>query len=108
MNPLKLILIFVLLLLISGCSSDTLTEEIEFRVTVLYSHTLQMRDISDSAILDKISLDISVLVDNNNNLTTDDKIEILSLAYGIEVSGTYEEKLILLEDKMVLMMEEYY
>ena len=104
----QVILIFFFLLFFSGCTPDVLTEEIEFRVTVLYSHTLQMKDISDEVTLDKIGLDVSGLIKEVKSLSADEKIEILSSAYGLKVSGTYEEKLIILEDKMVLMMEEYY
>lgn len=104
-------LIFLLLILFVGCTSqfkeDKIDEDLEFRINVLYGHTLVMQNYSSKEELQKLGLDVSAL-DNVSFLTSIQKVDILEKSYSIEGRGTYENRVERLENKMNQIMESYY
>ncbi len=103
--------ILILLILFTGCTSQTkedkIDEDLEFRINVLYGHTLVMQDYSSKEELLKLGLDVTVL-DNVSFLTPIQKVDILEKSYNIEGKGTYENRVEKLENKMNKIMESYY
>lgn len=110
MNKL-IFLILGFIILLTGCAQvikeDKINEDLEFRINVLYGHTLVMEQYSSKDELQKLGLNVSVL-DNQSILTPIQKIDILEKSYNIKKSGTYENRVEKLEKKMNQIMENYY
>lgn len=110
----KLIFLFIgFLILFVGCSNttqikeDKINEDLQFRISLLYGHTLIMEQYSSKEELKKLGLDVSVL-DNQSFLLPEKKVEILENSYGIQKQGNYEQRVKTLEIKMNKIMESYY
>tara|TARA_Y100000310_G_scaffold335369_1_gene417247 strand:- start:3213 stop:3554 length:342 start_codon:yes stop_codon:yes gene_type:complete len=99
-------LLLMLILLISSCSNSEIDSDLEFRIDILYAHTIQMEDYSTAEQLVIIGLDISFL-DSETANTSLIKLQQLEASFGVISKGTYEERLLLLEEMMNQMMEEW-
>lgn len=100
------IIIFQILLLTS-CQGNDLDTDTKFRVDVLYEHTLQMKRLSTSTMLEKINLDSGLLV-SSDKISHIEKIAILEKSFGIDNSGNYNDRINVLETRMEKMMPEWY
>ena len=92
----------MLLVLLSSCTNQ-IPEDILFRVDVLYEHTILMEELSTNDVLYRINLDMDK-INYFKGITTQDKINQMSQAYNIEVSGGYNQQIELLEKRMEEMM----
>ena len=106
-NHYKLLFYFIVLLILStACTQQKPTNDLTFRIEILYEHTLLMEDYSTPDMLNTLNLDINKLT-NTENLNSHEKINELANAYNIEVSGSIENQIIILENKMEKMMNEW-
>ncbi len=98
-----LTLIFVILVLFSGCTEqikeDKIDQDLRMRINILYEHTIMMKEISSNEKMIQLGIDSNNLV-RNDLLLPEQKIEILEKAYNLETSGNYEKRVKVLEDKM--------
>ena len=104
----KLFFLFLLLVLVivSSCSNSVIDSDLELRIDILYSHTLQMEELSSDEQLIEIGLDVSKF-DANMSGSSEEKVEELEASYGIVSVGSYEDRLLVLEERMNEMMEEW-
>ena len=91
------------LFLVASCSTENISDEFETRLDILYEHTLEMERLSTETQLIEIGLDISYL-DRDSAETVEDKIFQLEKSYGVETTGSYDERILQLEDIMAEMM----
>lgn len=105
---LKLIILALFLIILSACSSnDELSDEEKLQLSVLYSHSIQMAELSTPQQLKDIGLNPQGL-EWEDNLSVDEQISRLEKAYGINLEGKSNAKKIqILEDKMVEMMANW-
>lgn len=99
-------LILCISLFLVSCSADTLSSEFEQRLEILYSHTLEMERLSTKEQLIQIGLDTSYL-EEGLATTMENKISQLEQSYQIETTGSYEERILQLEESMALMMYQW-
>jgi len=111
----NLFFIIFLSFVIVSCSSNNsynndnnleLTEDIKFRVEVLYEHTLLMDEYSSVEVLKTINLDM-LKIDNYEGITHEDMINQMAESFSLEVSGSYEEKITELEHQMDIIMTDW-
>lgn len=88
-------------------TQPTISDNLNFRINVLYTHTIQMGDYYTETQLTKINLKTSHL-SNQETLTPIQKIEELEKSYNIETYGATENKIEQLEEKMYELMEILY
>ncbi len=104
------LIFFLIATLLVSCSNSTVNSQIdsdlELRIDILYGHTLQMQQLSSDEQLVAIGLDVSKL-DPTMSGSSEQKVEELEASYGIISEGSYEERIEVLEDKMVEMMDEW-
>lgn len=91
--------LFLLLFLVSCTYVDY--DDVDFRTSVLYDHTLQMIELSNQTLLDKIGLDGSSLV---SDPVDSQRLELLASAYGVSLTGDVDDDIYMLEEEMLDMM----
>jgi hypothetical protein len=100
----KYINLFILLLILSSCQK--IDDELKFRIDSLYEHTILMGEYSTEEQLETIGLDMSFIKDSGN-IRPEEKVSQMNKAFRIEPSGSAEDQVTRLEEKMNLMMEEW-
>ena len=101
--------LFFLLLVFSSCSSSKseLNEDVVFRVNSLYEHSILMVELSSKEKLESLGLNGENLR-RDSSLSPEDKVKILEEAYYMDLGDKkIEEKIGLLEEKMVELMENW-
>lgn len=93
--------LFLVILLLSACTVENNLDE-EFRIDVLYEHTIQMRDYADDALLDRLGLDMYPFEKASINPSYEEKLRILAQAYG-----TRNTDINYLETRMEEMMNDW-
>ncbi|MBT3836066.1 hypothetical protein HN799_02065 [Candidatus Woesearchaeota archaeon] len=101
----KVFFIFILLMF-TACSSNNIDEDTSFRVNLLYAHTLQMKALSSDSQLLEIGMDPKWFPDQEIKDTIK-KIELMESSFGITPKGTYEARITLLEDTMLILMDRW-
>jgi hypothetical protein len=98
----------LLALVLAACQqgTDKFDEDLSFRVDSLYEHTIIMIESSEPAVLDRICLDWRQ-IEFLYNMTPEDKISQMALAFNVTLSGNSESQVTLLEDKMGRMMDHW-
>ena len=101
MNYFFLTCVICLSLFIAGCSIGV-TDDYDFRVEVLYEHTLLMQQYSNASVLNQIGLNMSFFPTDSSFLSVSKKHEILQDAYDLDSASVSE-----LEEEMNLMMDKW-
>ncbi|MBT3463721.1 hypothetical protein HOD20_10335 [archaeon] len=101
----KFTILLILIILISSCTQK-LSDDVIFRIDILYEHTILMEDYSKPETLQSMNIDVDVL-EPSESIDTIRKMELLEMSYGMETEGTYEERVSQLEDKMNQLMDEW-
>jgi len=101
-----LLILFVSLIALSGCASassdiEAIDESDDFRISVLYEHTVLMIQYSTPEEIKSLGLQSEYMVDSEF-LTKDEKVANLGLAYN-----TTNTEIVHLENIMVEMMEKW-
>ena len=89
-------------------SSLGIGEVDEFRIISLYEHTILMVELSDEDTLRRLGLNVGHLK-RDSFLTLENKIDLMEGAFGLNFRNelNYSSKILILEDKMVKMMEDW-
>ncbi|MBS3136490.1 hypothetical protein J4401_06050 [Candidatus Woesearchaeota archaeon] len=93
----------ILLLILSGCTVDSINKETTLRADILYGHTALMDNYATQEQLLEIGMDMSKINDSNP-VSTAEKIRQMEESFGITPSGTYANRIIVLEEKMTRIM----
>lgn len=96
----------MLLLILSACQqikSQEIDENLKFRIDSLYEHTILMGEYSSKDVLDRICLDMSKI--NAGNISEEEKIRQMALAFNTTISGNMENQVKILETRMEHMMD---
>ena len=93
----------ILLLILSACAGDSINKEIVLRVDILYGHTALMDNYATQEQLLEIGLDMSKINDSSL-VSTSEKVMQMEESFGITPSGTYENRIDVLEDRMARIM----
>ena len=101
----SILFIIIIGLFLAGCGANATeqptSESDEFRVNVLYEHTVLMIQYSQGVNLEEIGLYVEYIEDGSY-LTTDKKVERLMQAYNTTNSSIKN-----LENIMVVMMDDW-
>ncbi|RJQ17302.1 hypothetical protein C4573_04590 [Candidatus Woesearchaeota archaeon] len=95
----------ILLTALQACENN-LDEKTVQRVDVLYEHTVLMKQLGTPKQLERIGLNADYILDSSG-LAPEDKINALENAYNMPSSGNYKERIIKLEEKMSIMMQNW-